>query len=386
MSLTGKNLGVIDTLDMLVEDGTTGQTMYSGITTKAGIQQKTTAVDIWGGIGQQHLAKLRTKKEITVTGNIVALDMNFLASQNGVPLLNDQTGSIYFNDEQLVTGNTLTINGCSQIFSVQRKTGEFLTLGTQIPTKIDEAQVTYPAGASGTQQVNTLTVTTAPTSAGDVTIEFNNGTTTITKTVALLATDTVSSTATKIASAFTPTTGYLVTNATSSADVLFTASLPSINTLTTITLTDTGVTHAVGSSVQTIAGIAPTVSNSTLTFSGGFSDGTVLVTYKAPPIAGKDNLVVKINANTFPRNAQVILKGVVYDYDSENIVGDIKVIFYKCSISPDWNLAFEMGKAIDTVVSLDVLLPSTVKELKDGQLIDTINTDKSMCQIEVTER
>lgn len=383
MSLTGIDLGVIDTLDILIKDKTTHQTLYTGITTKAGISDKTTAIDIWGGISQKHLAKLFSKKDITVTGSIIALDMNFLASLNGVPLINDQTGSIYFTESNPITGTSAVITGATEIFSIQRITGEFLSLQTTPPLLPNEVQISYPAGTSGTQQVDTLTVNAAPTTAGSITVTLNNGTA-VSKTVALLSTDTITSTATKIATAFVGTTGFTITS--SGANVIFTANLPAINTPTTVVLTDIGTTGATGTSVATTPGIAPSTTNATATFYTGFADKTALFTYVAPPVTGKDNLKININANTFPKNAEVILRGVCYDYNTEDIVADIKVRFYKVSIDPDFTLAFDMGKAIETPISLSVLTSKTLPQLINNELVEILNTEDALGFFEVTER
>ena len=384
MSLIGKNLGVIDTLDMLVIDKTTGSTMFSGITTKAGIQQKTTAIDIWGGIGTQHLAKLRNKKEITVSGEIVAFDLNFFAAQNGVALTENTTGTLYFAQSNAVSSLSSTIAGAQMVYAVQTISGSFLNLVTTAPTSASQVQVTYNSGATGVKQVNKVTVTTAPTSSGNITVSFNNGTTT-SKTVAVTASQTTTSVASAIASAYSTLTGWTVTS--SGSDVIFTASAPAANTSVTITVADTGST-GIGSltGTQVTAGVATTTSGATLTFFTGFSDSSVLVTFKAPPTSGKDSLLIKINAMAFPKNAEVLLKGIAYDYDTEDVVADIKIDFYKCSISPDFNLSFEMGKAISTPITLDVLKPSTIPMVVNGTLTNVVNTAGDLGDMFVDER
>jgi len=109
------------------------------------------------------------------------------------------------------------------------------TVGTLATTSTTVGTV-GTAGATGTAQVATLTVTGTTAADGNITVTFNDGGTPVVKTVAVLKADTAAEVAAKINTAFVGLTGWTVTNAAASADVVFTATAPAANATVTVVL------------------------------------------------------------------------------------------------------------------------------------------------------
>jgi len=147
MSLTGKKLQAIDTMDLLAINLGTGGTMFSGYTSKAALSQKVTGLDLYAGIGGAKISRLNTKKEIDIDATIVEFDMNFIAALNGVALDTTSTGTYYLNMSFPITTLAATITGATRVIAVRDAvTGDFLKIVSGTPAAINEIKVT---GATG---------------------------------------------------------------------------------------------------------------------------------------------------------------------------------------------------------------------------------------------
>lgn len=125
-----------------------------------------------------------------------------------------------------------------------------------------QVMLTLPDGSSaGTAEVNTLTVGGAVTVDGNITVTFNDGGTPVVQTIAVATTDTPTTVAGKIATAFASLTGYTVTNpAGAPTTVVFTANVAAADKTVSITVADTTATStldSVSAAAQTTAGVAP---------------------------------------------------------------------------------------------------------------------------------
>lgn len=93
-------------------------------------------------------------------------------------------------------------------------------------------------GHDGIKEVNTLTVNGAINDGGTTTVIFEDGSVTVTKSIAISKTDTHASIAAKIATELTGLSGWDVTNASGSAEVVFTAKTAGADKSVNITLTN----------------------------------------------------------------------------------------------------------------------------------------------------
>ena len=161
-------------------------------------------------------------------------------------------------------------------------------------------------------------------------------------------------------------------------------------TVTTLAATVTGATRilgvrkADGTMLKMVSGDPAAidevkVAGTALTFYTGFSDTTVLVTYAGAKTEGKDNLTIKFNSKSFPKNASLLARTVVYDGATENIVADAYIDFYQAAMNGDYTWTFSMGKNIETEVEFEILVP---KLLPDG----TANVGGDTGKLVVTER
>lgn len=261
MSLAGKNLQVIDTMDLLCIDKTTGSTIFSGYTTKSALDQQVDRIDIFAGIGGGKITSLKTKKNINLDVIMAEFNLDALASINGVALDKTSTATYYMNQSFAVSTSTATVTGATRILAVRNPlTGEFLKIVSGTPASTTEVKV------SGT----------------------------------------------------------------------------------------------------------------TLTFHTSYTPTSCLVSYVGN-VTGKDNYTIVFNAKAFPKNCEILLSTVAFDADSQDIVADIYMNFYKGAIDPNFNLSFEVGKNIETPFKVEILVPNT---LPDG----TVNTNKEIGKFVVTER
>lgn len=120
------------------------------------------------------------------------------------------------------------------------------------------------------------------------------------------------------------------------------------------------------------------VSGTNLTFHTSFADTSVLVSYKGTVAVGKDNLTIKLNARSFPKNAEIFYVTDVYDTSSEDIVANCVTRCYRASISPEFTLDFAASKQTPTVMNIDILVPDY---LPDG----TLNTKGDIGEMVITE-
>jgi hypothetical protein len=142
MSLAGKKLQVIDTMDLLCIDKTTGATLFSGYTTKSALEQQVDKIDIYAGIGGGKITTLRTRKNITLDVSMAEFNLDALASINGVALDKTSTGTYFINQSFDVTSYTATVTGATRILAVRNPlTGEFLKIVSGTPASVTEVKV-----------------------------------------------------------------------------------------------------------------------------------------------------------------------------------------------------------------------------------------------------
>lgn len=261
MPLAGRKLQVIDTMDLLCVDKTTGATLFSGYTTKAALDQQVDKIDIFAGIGGEKITTLRTRKNITLDVSMAEFNLDALASINGVALDKTSTATYFMNRSFTVSTSTATVTGATRILAVRNPlTGDFLKI------------------VSGT-----------PSTASEVKVAGTN-----------------------------------------------------------------------------------------LTFHTSYTATTCLVSYVGT-VTGKDNYTIVFNAKAFPKNCEILLSTVAFDTDTQDIVADIYMNFYKGAIDPDFNLSFEVGKNIETPFKVEILVPD---KLPDG----TVNVNREIGKFVTTER
>jgi len=261
MSLAGRKLQVIDTMDLLCVDEATGATLFSGYTTKAALDQQVDKIDIFAGIGGGKITTLRTRKNITLDVSMAEFNLDALASINGVALDKTSTATYFMNQSFSVATSTATITGATRILAVRNPvTGEFLKIVSATPADASEVKV------SGT----------------------------------------------------------------------------------------------------------------TLTFHANYTPISCLVSYVGT-VSAKDNYTIVFNAKAFPKNCEILLSTVAFDTDTQDIVADIYMNFYKGAIDPNFNLSFEVGKNIETPFKVEILVPD---KLPDG----TVNVNKEIGKFVTTER
>jgi methionine-rich copper-binding protein CopC len=124
----------------------------------------------------------------------------------------------------------------SPAFNVQPKLSFYGSAITDLG--LDTVAATGTAGNAGTQQVNKLVVTTGASTDGSITVTFNDGSITSSKTISVTAGQNTATIATAIFNAFNgQLTGYTVTNPVN-GEVHFTATTPAANKTITITVTN----------------------------------------------------------------------------------------------------------------------------------------------------
>jgi hypothetical protein len=141
MSLIGKKLQVIDTQDVLIQDITSGRTLFSAFTTSANLDQKATSIPISGGRSDMLKANLRSKKIITSKITVSQFELDFIAAINGVALDKTSTDTYVMGEAVEVTTNSATVTGATEILAVRNNKGEFLTIVKTDPTDVSEVKV-----------------------------------------------------------------------------------------------------------------------------------------------------------------------------------------------------------------------------------------------------
>lgn len=118
--------------------------------------------------------------------------------------------------------------------------------------------------------------------------------------------------------------------------------------------------------------------SATLTFDATMTDTSVSVSYVGAVATGKDNLTIVFNSKAMPKTGEIIMKSVVYDQDTEIVVANVSMDFYKCALDANFNMSFDLGKAVETEIKLDILCPDL---LPDG----TVNSNRDYGRMVVTE-
>jgi len=178
MSLIGRKLQVIDTMDILLVDKTTGSTIFSGYTTRAGLEQNVEKIDIFAGIGGGKITQLNTRKTMMLDVSMAEFNLDALASINGVALDTISTGTYYINKSFNITTLTATVTDATRILAVRNPdTGEFLKIVSGEPASISEVKVAGTALTfyTGFTPTTCLVSCAAPATAGkdNYTIIFN---------------------------------------------------------------------------------------------------------------------------------------------------------------------------------------------------------------------
>jgi hypothetical protein len=178
MALTGKKLQVIDTMDLLTIDKTTGATFFSGYTTKSALDQQVDKIDINAGIGGGKICSLKTRKTITLDVTMAEFNLDLLASINGVALDKTSKGTYFLNQSVAITSNAATVTGATRIMAVRDSlTGGFLKMVSGTPAsesevKVAGTQLTFYTGYSASTALISYEGT-AETGKDNFTITFD---------------------------------------------------------------------------------------------------------------------------------------------------------------------------------------------------------------------
>ena len=95
MSLAGKTLQTVDTMNVKLISKKTGAVTARGNTTKANFSNKVDKIEIFSGIGMQKQCTLKTKKTTDITFTITELDLEVMALQNGITLDKVSAGTYF---------------------------------------------------------------------------------------------------------------------------------------------------------------------------------------------------------------------------------------------------------------------------------------------------
>ena len=177
MSLVGKKLYVIDTMEVLVRDVATGVPILRGNTTKANVSNKNDKIEVVAGIGQERECILYTKKTTDIEFVVTGIDLEFMARQNGIALDIASKGAYFVDRNVLVTTAAAVIEGATRIIAVKDTDGKFFKIVTTDPlageVKVAGTGLTFVTGYAGTSCYVTYEGVTAK---DNLTINFNSKT------------------------------------------------------------------------------------------------------------------------------------------------------------------------------------------------------------------
>ena len=176
---------------------------------------------------------------VTIDGEVLTLATGGTAAATATEVKGLAESDATLNAKYTITDNLAGVLTFTQKAGKESATAltatTAATQGTVTAANATTGAPEVPATA-GTAEVNTLTVAGTATAAGNVTVTFNDGGADVVKTVAVANGETAAQVAAKIATAFAGTTGWTVTNATGSANVVFTAAAPAADKTVTITV------------------------------------------------------------------------------------------------------------------------------------------------------
>jgi hypothetical protein len=102
---------VADTADLTFKRKSDGKVIFTSEAQLAGISQQIDEKDIFAGIGNKKIAKIRSQKNITLKTKMALFDLEYLSVTQGVAVASDGTANVFKKEENLtVVDNTGTLS------------------------------------------------------------------------------------------------------------------------------------------------------------------------------------------------------------------------------------------------------------------------------------
>lgn len=149
----GSQFQVVDTMELecRVNDGTGKKRTIATIeTSKTGLDQKTTKIEVRSGIGEVKRFELDTKKDLELDANIKAFDLEFFALKNGVSIDKTSKATYYMGQPVAVTTKAATIAKAKRLFSVKTEKGVYIEMVDADPASVNEVKVTITPNTGAT--------------------------------------------------------------------------------------------------------------------------------------------------------------------------------------------------------------------------------------------
>lgn len=105
---------IMDTADVVFKRKSDGKVVFTAEAQLAGLAGEISEDDVFGGIGNKKIAKIRSQKNITLTVRTALFDLEYLSMTQGVAITNG-TANVYKTDTDLTVTDTAGVLGITVV-------------------------------------------------------------------------------------------------------------------------------------------------------------------------------------------------------------------------------------------------------------------------------